>query len=392
MVLDLHLYWKISVGQCELGAHEPEGKLALLARLSDRLWHIRILASSFEQMRARMLDSVEFKNFKVLRDTKLPLSRFTLIVGPNGSGKSTALQAVQALKRTGENLFHQFVTAGPQAMSSTTVVEVTLHWSIPYIEVITTARWLPDDMPPLSHYDVSKGAELSITDRRFFNRILAGIRFYSLTASSIAIPVQLQPEMELGQGGENLAGVLDRLRDQEPERFDALNAELGRWLPEFDRILFDTPGQGYRAFLLRTREGHHKIQAGDLSQGTLLALTILTLAYIPLPPPIVCLEEPDHGVHPRLLRDVRDALYRLSYPESIGETRAPVQVIATTHSPYFLDLFRDHPEEIVIAHRIGQEARFERLSDRSDLDEILGDAPLSEVWYSGILGGVPAER
>jgi hypothetical protein len=24
--------------------------------------------------------------------------------------------------------------------------------------------------------------------------------------------------------------------------------------------------------------------------------------------------------------------------------------------------------------------------------EILGDAPLGEVWYSGILGGVPAEQ
>jgi predicted ATP-dependent endonuclease of OLD family len=106
---------------------------------------------------------------------------------------------------------------------------------------------------------------------------------------------------------------------------------------------------------------------------------------------MVCFEEPDRGIHPRLLRDVQDALYRLSYPESFGETRPSVQVLATTHSPYFLDLYRDHPEEVVIASRIGQEARFERLSDRRDLEEILGDAPLSEVWYSGILGGVPVE-
>lgn len=39
---------------------------------------------------------------------------------------------------------------------------------------------------------------------------------------------------------------------------------------------------------------------------------------------------------------------------------------------------------------MGLEARFSRLSDRADLEEILGDAPLSEVWYSGVLGGVPA--
>jgi predicted ATPase len=119
---------------------------------------------------------------------------------------------------------------------------------------------------------------------------------------------------------------------------------------------------------------------------------MLSLAYLPDPPSIVCLEEPDRGIHPRLLRDVRDALYRLSYPEQFGEEREPVQVIATTHSPYMLDLFKDHPEEIVIAQKEGQEARFERLADRPDVDEILQDAHLGDLWYSGILGGVPAER
>jgi hypothetical protein len=68
-----------------------------------------------------------------------------------------------------------------------------------------------------------------------------------------------------------------------------------------------------------------------------------------------------------------------------------VQVIVTTHSPYFLDLFKDHPEEIVIAERVDSEARFERLSDRADIQDILADSPLGDVWYSGVLGGVPAK-
>ncbi len=128
-----------------------------------------------------------------------------------------------------------------------------------------------------------------------------------------------------------LAVVLDQLRDAYPERFEALNQELGKWLPEFDRVLFDTPAPGQRSFALRTRAGGYKIAAHQLSDGTLMALAILTLAYLPVPPSIVCLEEPDHGIHPRLLRDVQDAIYRLCYPEKLGEKRAPVQVIATTH-------------------------------------------------------------
>ena len=145
------------------------------------------------------------------------------------------------------------------------------------------------------------------------------------------------------------------------------------------------------AFKLRTREGHHAIDAGDLSQGTLLALAILTIAYLPDPPPLVCFEEPDRGIHPRLLRDVRDALYRLAFPQDFGEQRDPVQVVATTHSPYMLDLFKDRPEEIVIAEKIGQDGRFSRLADRDDLDEILQDAHLGDLWFSGVLGGVPSE-
>jgi hypothetical protein len=67
-------------------------------------------------------------------------------------------------------------------------------------------------------------------------------------------------------------------------------------------------------------------------------------------------------------------------------------VIATTHSPYLLDLYKEHPEEIVIAHKDEQGAHFARLSDKSHINEILdaGDAPLGEIWFSGILGGVPS--
>ena len=83
----------------------------------------------------------------------------------------------------------------------------------------------------------------------------------------------------------------------------------------------------------------------------MLALAILTLAYLPDPPLLIGIEEPERGVHPRLLRNIQTALYRLSYPKQFGEDRQPVQVIATTHSPYFLDLYKDHPEEIVIAQK-----------------------------------------
>lgn len=230
---------------------------------------------------------------------------------------------------------------------------------------------------------------MSSEDDKLLNETLAGIRLYSFDAQAMTLPVQIHPHMQMDQKGANLAGVLDLLHSSEPERFDALNEELRRLLPEFDRVLLDTPTTGQKSIRL-TRGPGHKIEGSELSQGTLLALALLTLAHTADPPPVVCLEEPDRGIHPRLLREIRNALYQLSYPDNFGAKRNPVQVIATTHSPYLLDLFKDHPEEVVIANKVGQDVCFERLSERADIDEILGDTQLGDAWYSGVLGGVPA--
>jgi predicted ATPase len=331
-----------------------------------------------------MIESVQFKNFKALCDTELPLGRFTLIVGPNGSGKSTALQALKMASSPSQYNYGQIVTAG----SGAPMVEVTVNWTE---KSKTLLQWHhPVGAGHVAFID-SRGAHLRYDNQQVtFQQRLKGIRIYSLDPKQIARAMPLMPQAELEPDGANLVIVLDRLRDQYPERFDSLNEALGQWVPEFDRILFDTPGEGYRAFLLRTRDGQHNIPAAELSQGTLLALAMLTLAYLPYPPSMVCLEEPDRGLHPRLLRDMQDVLYRLAYPENFGESREPVQVIATTHSPYFLDLYRDHPEEVVIAEKTGQGTQFKRLSDHPYLDEILRDSHLGEIWYTGILGGVPA--
>jgi predicted ATPase len=217
------------------------------------------------------------------------------------------------------------------------------------------------------------------------------MRVFTLSADRDREPVALVPAIELHRDGYGLAGVLDRLRDQHPERFEALNRELAAWLPGFDRITFDVPEQGKRSLSLRRRGDQSILPASMLSDGTMLSLCVLTLAYLAQPPILIGIEEPEHGLHPWLMRRVQDAIYRLCYPEQHGEQRQPVQVVATTHSPYFLDLFKDHPEEVVVATKDQSGVKFGRLGDFQEIGAILHDAPLGEVWYSGAIGGVPVE-
>ncbi len=343
--------------------------------------------------------AIHFKNFKALRKATLRLGRFTLIVGPNGSGKSTAMDAFNFVRSPQKYEFGRIVTAGLEKHPDITV-EVSIDWTRPKSdlhqsyqpEVVTKAGWRHQGNS--FHFFGPEHTKLiggiDQTTISLVNEILSGTRFFSFDAQALAQPVHTHPHPELAPNGANLAAVLDALTDSDPERFEALNQELQRWLPEFDRILFETPGQGQKQFLLRTLAGRHRYRASDLSHGTLKALAVLTLAYLPDPPPIVCFEEPDRGIHPRLLREIRDGMYRLAFPENYSETRPPVQVIATTHSPYLLDLYKEHPDEVVIAHKDGEGVHFERLSEKPNISEVLEGAPLGDVWYSGILGGVPS--
>lgn len=331
-----------------------------------------------------MIKSIHFKNFRALRDATLPLGPFTLIVGPNGSGKSTAMEAFGFVLESNRQIFSDVATAGLDREPSASV-EVHLTWFENGIEFVTGA--VLKDIGFIQPVDPAGGKGYFAGSLR---DALASFRIFSFDAKAIATPVQTAPHPHLGSDGSNLAAVLDALRDSHPERFEELNKEFHRWLPEFDRILFETPYPGQKTFLVRTTTGHYQYRPSDLSQGVLFALAFLALAYLPNPPSIVCFEEPDRGIHPRLLIDIRDAMYRLAFPENYGELRKPVQVIATTHSPYLLDLYKEHPDQIVIAHKDMQGAHFERLSDKPHLSELLEGAPLGDIWFSGILGGVPS--
>ncbi|MCX6950921.1 MAG: ATP-binding protein, partial [Verrucomicrobia bacterium] len=220
---------------------------------------------------------------------------------------------------------------------------------------------------------------------------LAHIRSYLLDHYAMAEPSALKSGAELASNGGNLAAVLAALRARAPAEFAALTREIVRLLPEYAGLEVAEGAGGVVEMSMRLTDGG-LVSADNVSQGTLYLLGMLALAFDPDPPSVLCIEEIDRGVHPRMLREVRDALYRLSYPQAYGLARRPVQVIATTHSPYLLDLFREHPEEIVIAQKHGTVARFERLADRSDLAEILSEGSLGDMWFSGILGGVPEER
>lgn len=333
-----------------------------------------------------MLRSLRFENYRVLRNATLPLSSFTLLVGPNGCGKSTVLHALRDLGKW-MHLRPDDLLSAQARVESSVRLNVVAEWTeFPARSTFAWEKGSSGWAPAIFHHRLGSSEHV---ERQVVERIeewIGRIRFHGFDPSVLRQPARIAPVPELGPKGESLSAVLEALRDRSQEEFDRLTAEFCRLIPEFDRILLATMSDGTKSIAFRSRSGI-SIPAQSASDGSLVALALLTLGYLPAPPSLLCIEEPDHGTHPRLLREIQDALYRLSHPSG---GRSAIQVVATTHSPHLLNFFSDHLEEVLVANKTGLEANYSRLSDLPEIREIAGETGLGDAWFTGILGGVPA--
>ncbi len=336
-----------------------------------------------------MIASVAFRNFKALRSASLKLEPFNLVIGPNGSGKTSLIQSIQRL-RTLSKLPLASVTSQPDPDNEGP--EITFHFNAPYdgLEAYLSCQSdLKCDLLQVTPLQQGDG----IDDWPKLRNKLQHMRSYVFEHNALSAPAARTGDPgELNSNGNNLAAILADRHDRAPAAFSELVSEFCRILPEYEGIVVGpTAPDGRVAYSFKIIGESTLVAADSVSQGSLYLLAMLALVHAPVPPTLVCIEEIDRGIHPRLLREVRDSLYRLSHPSSVGLTRDPVQVIATTHSPYLLDLYRDHPDEVVIAEKAGRAATFSRLSERKELAALLGEGTLGDMWYAGVLGGVPEE-
>jgi len=124
-------------------------------------------------------------------------------------------------------------------------------------------------------------------------------------------------------------------------------------------------------------EGDFVIPAARLSDGTLRFLCLLAILCDPEPPPLICIEEPELGLHPDILPTVADLL------KSASER---TQIIVTTHSDILVDAMTDCPESVVVCEKHKGQTEMTRLS-ASELAVWLEKYRLGQLWIQGQLGG-----
>ncbi len=175
----------------------------------------------------------------------------------------------------------------------------------------------------------------------------------------------------------NLALVVNDLRDNHGLG-PMLDGYLERFYESYKSL--HTPVYGNTIRLTVREIGLSKpVPATRLSDGTIRFIALLAILCHPEPPPLICIEEPEVGLHPDSI-DLVVTLLRAASERT--------QIIVTTHSPWLIDRLSATPEQVVVVdQRPGEGTQFKRYT-RQDLEDWLEDQPLGETWMAGAIGGV----
>jgi predicted ATPase len=301
------------------------------------------------------LQSFRLKNFKAVRDSGLiRFTPLTVFIGNNGSGKSSVIEGLEMLKHIAasgidtalrpwlgfEHIWNKaanhiqtidgagnicvsnpmtFCVKGKSALNHENYkIELSLGMDDKGNKVfVQHYRILSHDRKPHQGLmdDGTPEYQMAMDDK--LPMITAAWQFITLSPQDMLYPhpqKRTRGAIGLKKDGANIAEFLQNIRDDDVDVFNDLI--------ELERNVYLT---------LKEKGIEDKLPGWLLSQGTLRILALLCVFRHPAPPSVIVIEEIENGLDPRTIHML------------VNEIRAFVQsgkgqVIATTHSPYLLDL------------------------------------------------------
>lgn len=356
-----------------------------------------------------MLDRVSFTNFKSLRSVTLDLSPLTVLVGPNGCGKSSVLQGIDMLSRFGIPQPRPIGDLGPQfdPRRLASAKGSALRLSLRDVERNTLSLEIP--IPPANggsvsdleyevRWDGPDGQVETWTPRSTGSRHhpFTSVVHLHLDATVMARTSTTEDEEpRMASDGGGLASTLAWLAGAKPDVLHRIASDLARVVPgvrrilthrerivrqEMDRIAID--GQPIWRPVERARLGDRfslefddstEVPADLLSEGTVLALGLLTKLHEPERPRLLLLDDIDRGLHigaqAKLVAVLRELMRH--DPE--------LQIVCTTHSAYLLDLFE--PSEVrVLDLDATRSTHAKALTEHPEFDKWRFGTQTGELW------------
>ncbi|RMF37038.1 MAG: hypothetical protein D6759_02835 [Chloroflexi bacterium] len=392
-----------------------------------------------------MLKRIELRNWRSVREQGLKLGPVNLLIGPNAAGKSNVVDALRLLAEAIRSDLETAVTrrGGLESVrfrgaSQGERVTISIDYFVPDPSAphsrsdmrysLTIAQEPESGRPAVAREELrvkvrrnepgtqrlwfrsqwGKGRALRDvkTDQReafdtgdpgilalkalgflaTFPRIRAlrefieGWQFLSVDLGAIRQPRRDERATRLDGRAANLANVLRTMRSFNASGLERILDNLRYLLTHVSDVVTNVE-HGRVLLYLVEQPFDSSFDVQVISDGTLRLLALLTALETMPEHGLLCVEEPEHGLHPLIFGPLLDIVRE--YCPADG-TR---QVLLTTHSPDLVDAAT--PEEVIVVERNEEGAsEFEHLSARR-LRRWLQDFRLGELWRMRQIGGVP---
>lgn len=386
------------------------------------------------------IQEISIKNFRVLQDVTLKgIQPFSVFLGANGSGKTTFFDVIgflsdclttnvrKALEKRGR--FPEVISRDAKSQEIAISIKYKENSKTPLITynlVITVAKGTPtvarenlkwrrgSHGKPFDflNFEKGKGEVISgeypeIGDHRIAyemddpsslaiktigqisdNPRVAGLRrFIESWFLSYFIPDQARQTSSSGamehlsREGDNIANVIQYLTDEHPDIIKAILQKMTQRVPNLEKVITESTIDGRLALLFKDEIFTKPFLAKFASDGTLKLLAYLILLADPQPSQLLCIEEPENGLHHRLLENLSEELATYAMRS---------QVFVSTHSPFFVNTIKD-AKNLWIFQRsedgYTSVTRADKIPNAKHFIE--SQAGLGDLWSEGYLRGLP---
>lgn len=390
-----------------------------------------------------MIKRIRVKNFRSLKDVSVELDLRNILVGPNTSGKSNFLDALKFLTHIASvGLNRAFGDRGGfnevfwKGASSDSVISFEGNFDVSvdreatpiefnYVieiegsqtglltvrkEILrakTLSGWvilinITSGHGAIHHLDGSKAADapgnpsLSMLEFNLpnwaggqFKQYLSSWHFYKLAPVLMKQLKASRSAAFLTEMGDNLVEFLTTLKTSHTDSFRRIEQVVRDTFPDVEELIPQLTQYGQVFLSAREKFLQKPVTVWNMADGELVFIALLALIFSPpeLGAPVVCVEEPENHLHPRLLETLVEVL-RQNENVLQAEGVPPSQLFATTHSPYLVDQWG--LDELLVFEKVNGETRISRPRDKEHLRKLLSQEKLGlgELWYSGALGGV----
>jgi len=372
-----------------------------------------------------LINRLVLKNILSFRDTTIELSSLNVLIGPNAVGKSNLIEAIGLLQSAQSSLANAILRGGGVRQwiwlgdRDSPVAEIicdlelsrgpqpgpvrySLQFSDDHGLVIVGERVEGIDSDPVYLNRISQRVEMPPRPPMFtspadsvlsqfrslgdptpvtevgnhFSRIRIYREFRTGPQSGARYGISTSvPKDALTDGSDNLAMVLQQL-DFLASPHEKIRVYLKRFCERFKDVKVDV-SEGFARAVLR-EEGLNDLLSVRMSDGTLKFLSLLAALFYPTPPPLMCIEEPEIGLHPDALQLVAEVLL---------EASESMQLIVTTHSEALVDALSHRSDAVLVCERDFDNGTIMKRLKKDDLKEWLQDYSLGELWRKGEIGG-----